>query len=97
MRPPALHALFLLTLTATTLASAEKPKGKAAKPAPDTGDAPPVLLSTTGGGPRWKTAQDLAAAAQKGDALAAYQYAALLEDGSPANHVPKDGAKAREF
>lgn len=61
------------------------------------GDAPPVLISTTDGGPKWPTPADLIAAAGKGDPVACYQYAQLLEEGSPANQVPKDGAKAVTF
>ncbi len=43
--------------------------------------APPVLVSTTGGGPRWETIDELRAAAEQGDAIARFQYAQLLESG----------------
>jgi len=41
----------------------------------------PVLVSTTGGGPKWETIKELRAAAEKGDADASFQYAQLLESG----------------
>jgi len=43
--------------------------------------AAPVLVSTTGGGPKWETITALRAAAEKGDADASFQYAQLLESG----------------
>ncbi|HEY0946089.1 MAG TPA: hypothetical protein VGD81_12510 [Opitutaceae bacterium] len=68
----------------------------ASKP-PSADKAPPVLLSTTGGGPKWPTVADLIAAAGKGDPVACYQYAQLLEEGNPTNQVAKDAAKAVAF
>lgn len=58
-------------------------------------DTPPVLVATTGGaGAKWPTVAELIAAADRGDPLACFQYAQLLEEGSPANQVPKSGTKA---
>ncbi|MCC5025100.1 MAG: sel1 repeat family protein [Candidatus Synoicihabitans palmerolidicus] len=43
---------------------------------------PPMLVSTTGGGPQWETIPEFAAAAAaKGIPLACFQYAQLLEEG----------------
>ncbi|MBI3887252.1 MAG: sel1 repeat family protein [Opitutae bacterium] len=64
---------------------------RAEKPADD---APPVLLSTGGGGPKWTTLEQLKQFAAKGDALACFQLAELFQDGSS---VPPDPKKAAEF
>ena len=57
-------------------------------------DAPPVLLSTDGGGQKWKTLEQLKQFAAKGDALACFQLAELFQDGSG---VPLDTKKASEL
>ena len=43
--------------------------------------APPMLVNTTDGGPRWDTVAELIVAAQGGEPLAQFQYAQLLEYG----------------
>lgn len=59
-------------------------------------DAPPVLMSTetVEAKPAWSTLEELIAAAEGGDALAAFQYGQLLEFG---DQVEADPAKARRF
>ncbi len=64
---------------------------KIEKPADDT---PPVLLSTDGGGRKWKTLEQLKAFAAKGDPLACFQLAELFQDDSG---VPLDTKKAAEL
>ena len=48
----------------------------------------PVLVSTEGGGPRWETVEQLAAAAKEGDPVACFQYAQLLENGDQVEANP---------
>jgi hypothetical protein len=58
--------------------------------APD--DAPPQLLSTTGGGPRWKNAMELEAFAAQGDPRACFELGMRLLEGDDA--TKSDPAKA---
>lgn len=58
-------------------------------------DAPPVLLTTTGGEEGPRTVEELIAAAEAGQPYPAFQYAQLLELG--AHDVPPDNAKALRF
>lgn len=58
-------------------------------------DAPPVLLSTDGGGQKWKTLEQLKDFATKGEPLACFQLAELFQDGS--GGVPLDTKKAAEL
>lgn len=57
-------------------------------------DAPPVLLSTDGGGQKWKTLDQLKEFAAKGEPLACFQLAELFQEGSG---VPLDTKKAAEL
>jgi TPR repeat protein len=57
-------------------------------------DALPVLLSTDGGGQKWKTLEQLKDFAAKGEPLACFQLAELYQDGSA---VPLDTKKAAEL
>lgn len=56
--------------------------------------AAPVLVSTTGGGPKWESIKELSAAAEQGDPDASFQYAQLLENG---DQVAVDEVKALAF
>lgn len=76
-----LPALLLLLALATTAAGAERRSPSAGKAAPL--DEAPKLISTTGGGPQWRSLKELEAAASKGDPKACYDLALLcLEGGS---------------
>ena len=85
---PAMHPaprllLFLLCLTPLALTAAKKK----AEPA----DAPPQLISTKGGGPKWKNVTELQQFADKGDPQACLELAERSLEG---DGVPQDVAKA---
>jgi TPR repeat protein len=84
-RAPALLRYFsfgALFIVAVPLAAADK----------EPRDAPPQLISTTGGGPKWKNLKELQQLAAKGDPAACFELAGRLAEG---NGVPKDFARAR--
>ena len=87
---------FILKPVVVLVATAGFVLGHAAPPKKDkpTEDAPPVLLSTDGGGQKWKTLDQLKEFAAKGDTLACFQLAELFQDGSG---VPLDAKKAAEL
>jgi uncharacterized protein len=57
-------------------------------------EAAPVLVTTEGESTSWSSVPELIAAAEKGDARAAFQYAQLLENG---DQVARDPARALLF
>jgi uncharacterized protein len=67
--------------------------GAAERPAPkaDSGDAPPQLVSRTGGGPRWTSIADVKRDAEKGVPAACFELATCYESG---RDVPQDMDKA---
>ena len=67
--------------------------GAAERPAPkaDSDNAPPQLVSRTGGGPRWTSIADVKRDAGKGVPAACFELAGCYESG---RDVPKDIAKA---
>lgn len=58
-------------------------------------EAPPVLVSTKGGGDSWSTIAELIEAAEAGNPIACFQYADLLETGHL--EVKADPARALDF
>jgi uncharacterized protein len=56
-------------------------------------DAPPQLISTTGGGPKWKNSKELEAGAASGNAQACFALGTRLLDGD--DEVRADPARAR--
>lgn len=85
---PAMHPtprllLSLLCLVSVPLLAAKK----AAEPA----DAPPQLISTHGGGPKWKNVSELIAFAAKGDPQACLELGDRSLEGES---VPRDVTKA---
>jgi TPR repeat protein len=88
MMSPAMHSaprllLSLLCLISVPAFAAEKN----AEPA----DAPPQLISTKGGGPKWKNVTELQQFADKGDPQACLELAERSLEG---DGVPRDVAKA---
>ena len=79
-------ALLLTASAVSPLSAAPKTNAK---------DAPPELVSTKSGGPKWSTIKELAAAADRGDAVAAFEYARLLETG--AEQLPANPQRALEY
>ncbi len=67
--------------------------GAAERPTPgaDSDNAPPQLISRTGGGPRWTSIADVKRDAEKGVPAACLELAACYESG---RDVPKDVVKA---
>lgn len=63
----------------------------AAKPKAVPNDAAPQLISTQGGGPKWKNVAELQSFAAKGDPQACFELADRTLEG---DGVPKDAAKA---
>jgi len=83
MNPRLYLLLSLLCLAPLTLAAAKK---KA-----DPADAPPQLISTKGGGPKWKNVTELQQFANQGDPQACFELAERSLEG---DGVPRDVAKA---
>lgn len=63
----------------------------AAKKKAEPADAPPQLISTKGGGPKWKNVTELQQFADKGDPRACFELAERCLEG---DGVPRDAAKA---
>ncbi|HQY04677.1 MAG TPA: tetratricopeptide repeat protein [Lacunisphaera sp.] len=63
----------------------------AAKPKSVPADSPPQLISTKGGGPKWKNVAELQAFAANGDPQACFELGERSLDG---DGVPKDATKA---
>lgn len=63
----------------------------AAKKKTEPADAPPQLISTQGGGPKWKNVTELQVFADKGDPQACFELAERCLEG---DGVPRDVAKA---
>ncbi len=85
---PAMHPgpRLLLSLLCLVFVPAFAAKKKA-EPA----DAPPLLISTKGGGPKWKNVTELQQFADKGDPQACFELAERCLEG---DGVPRDVAKA---
>lgn len=81
---PTLRLLLALLCLASATAFAAKKK---AEPA----DAPPQLISTNGGGPKWTTVEQLKQFAAKGDPQACFELADRTIEG---DGVPRDVARA---
>jgi len=81
---PALRLLLSLLCLVSVPAFAAKKK---AEPA----DAPPQLISTKGGGPKWKNVTELQQFADQGDPQACFELAERRLEG---DGVPRDVAKA---
>jgi hypothetical protein len=64
----------------------------AAKKGKEPADAPPQLISTKGGGPKWKNTRELEAFAAKGDPQACFELGARLLEGD--DEIKSDPAKA---
>lgn len=86
MHPASRLLLSLLCLAPLTLTAAKKK----AEPA----DAPPQLISTKGGGPKWTNVTELQQFADKGDPQACLELAERCLEG---DGVPRDVAKATAF
>lgn len=82
-RPTAIR-LLLVSCLAVVPAFAAKPKA-----VPN--DAAPQLISTQGGGPKWKNVAELQSFAAKGDPQACFELGERTLEG---DGVPKDAAKA---
>jgi TPR repeat protein len=82
------HPAVIRLLLALGLASAP---AFAAKPKAAPADAAPQLISTQGGGPKWKNVAELQSFAAKGDPQACFE---LGERSLEGDGVPKDAAKA---
>lgn len=65
----------------------------AAKKVKASGDAPPQLISTKGGGSKWSNARELEAHAAKGDPQACFELGARLLDGD--DEIKSDPVRAR--
>lgn len=65
----------------------------AAKTEKEPADARPQLISTKGGGPKWKDTKELASFAAKSEPLACFELGARLLEGDA--ELPADPAKAR--
>jgi len=81
-----LAAVWLTLATAALAGTAERPASKT-----DGDNAPPQLISRTGGGPRWTSIVDVQRDAEKGVPAACFELAACYESG---RDVPKDVLKA---
>lgn len=83
---PALSLRFILSLLCLTSASV-----LAAKKSPEPAEAAPQLISTKGGGPKWKNVIELQAHAADGDPQACFELAERCQEGEG---VPRDIDKA---
>jgi hypothetical protein len=81
-----LAAVWFTLGTGALAGAAERPAPKA-----DGHNAPPQLISRTGGGPRWTSIADVQRDAEKGVPAACFELAACYESG---RDVPKDVVKA---
>jgi len=79
--------LLLLCLSPGLAATATEKKE------PEPADAPPQLISTKGGGLKWKNLKELTAIAEKGDPPACFELGARLLEGD--SGLPADPARAR--
>lgn len=79
---PVMHPTLRILLSCLCLASAT---AFAAKKKTEPADAPPQLISTKGGGPKWTTVEQLKQFAAKGDPAACFELAdrSLEGDGVP--------------
>jgi hypothetical protein len=87
MRYPASFLAILL------LSCPGLPSALAAKKEKPSADAPPQLISTEGGGSKWKNTKELKAYAAKGDPLACFELGTRLLDGD--DEVTADLTQAR--
>lgn len=85
---PAMHPAPRLLLSLLCLISVP---AIAAKKKAEPADAPPQLISTKGGGPKWKNVPELQQFADKGDPQACFELAESCLEG---DGVPRDVAKA---
>lgn len=77
-------------LAVTAIAADRKPAKKDKEP----NDAPPVLMSRTGGGNSWADVKELTAAAEKGNPKAKAQLGEMLLRGDPEHQVKQDRTRA---
>ncbi len=92
MRPDLSRFLLLAGLSLALLASAAMGADKKKPKPPPTADAPPTLVSTDAGGPKWKNLQQLEQFAAQGDPQACFELGDRLLTG---DGFPADAARAR--